>query len=306
VTGGIWADQAPDVPIGGEPTPGVTYANSNMVESEIQAAWAFKTVVDSANANEVLRRLTTLTQMMETKGGLAYCASTNYEEGAFCIGGNNSLYIALSANIGNDPISDSIHWKLYSSIYLPAAGTAVNSSKLSGFAAGNATGNIPISNGTICTNLNAELLNGHPQSYYQPVPAGTVLYVAQQVAPSGYLAADGAQVDRELYAELFSAIGTVFGSGNGGTTFNVPDLRGQFVRGWDTGGGIDPGRTFGSEQTDDIVSHAHQIYASNWQTSGGSGGMGYSAHERAWGSTESEGGTETRPINVALLAVIKY
>jgi len=309
VTGGIWAENAPDVPTGGEPTAGVTYANSNMNESEIQSAWRFKTVVDSANANELLRRLTALTQMMETKGGLAWCATTEYEEGAFAIGSNNSLYIALLANTGNDPISDIVNWKLYSSTFLGASATAVNSDKLDGYPASNEDGAIPISNGTLCVNLNAEFLGGKPENYYQPVPPGTIFHTASQVPPTGYLAADGSQVNRETYADLFEAIGTIFGSGNGSTTFNIPDLRGQFIRGWDTGGGIDPGRTFGSDQTDEIKSHFHSKTVSTtsesgwgnpWASGGAVDGPPYTF------DTDAAGGTETRPVNVALLAIIKY
>jgi hypothetical protein len=85
----------------------------------------------------------------------------------------------------------------------------------------------------------------------------------------------------------------------------VPDLRGEFLRGWDDGRGVDSGRSFGSAQADEFKSHSHSIY-----TNGQSGGMGgggfpvyYSPRTR---STDLTGGTETRPRNVALLACIKY
>lgn len=81
------------------------------------------------------------------------------------------------------------------------------------------------------------------------VPAGTVIYVAQQTAPAGFIKANGAAISRSSYSTLFSAIGTVFGNGNGSTTFNVPDLRGEFLRGFDDGRGADNGRAFGSNQT---------------------------------------------------------
>ena len=47
---------------------------------------------------------------------------------------------------------------------------------------------------------------------------------------------------RTTYANLFNVIGTSFGAGNGSTTFNVPDLRGYFIRGWDNGKGTDAGK----------------------------------------------------------------
>ena len=84
------------------------------------------------------------------------------------------------------------------------------------------------------------------------VPSGAVLYFAGQTAPTGWLKANGAAVSRTAYAALFAAIGTTYGAGDGSTTFNLPDLRGEFMRGWDDGRGIDRGRAFGSAQGDAI------------------------------------------------------
>lgn len=91
------------------------------------------------------------------------------------------------------------------------------------------------------------------------VPAGTVIQFAGAAAPDGYLAADGAVVSRATYAALFAAIGTVYGVGDGATTFGLPDLRGEFVRGLDGGRGVDPGRTLGSAQAANIASHLHTV-----------------------------------------------
>lgn len=67
-------------------------------------------------------------------------------------------------------------------------------------------------------------------------PAGTVKAYAGAVAPTGYLLANGAAVSRTTYADLFTAIGVVYGVGDGSTTFNLPDLRGRSVFGDDTMG----------------------------------------------------------------------
>lgn len=80
------------------------------------------------------------------------------------------------------------------------------------------------------------------------VPAGSVIPFAYSSAPSGWLKANGAAVSRTTYAALFAAVGTTFGAGNGTTTFNLPDLRGEFVRGWDDGRGIDTGRAIATSQ----------------------------------------------------------
>ncbi len=84
------------------------------------------------------------------------------------------------------------------------------------------------------------------------IPSGAVMYFAGQTAPTGWLKANGAAVSRSTYATLFAAIGTTYGAGDGSSTFNLPDLRAEFLRGWDDGRGIDSGRAFGSAQSDAI------------------------------------------------------
>lgn len=140
-------------------------------------------------------------------------------------------------------------------------------------------------------------------------PPGSVIHVAMNAAPTGWLKANGAAVSRSTYAALFSAIGTTFGAGNGSTTFNLPDLRGEFIRGWDDGRGVDSGRAFGSAQSDAFASHNHTQTHNGGsggqinQMMGGAGSLGTTA---ATNSTLSTGDTETRPRNVALLACIKF
>ena len=158
-------------------------------------------------------------------------------------------------------------------------------------------------------------------------PASTVIYVAQNTAPTGYLKANGAAISRTTYADLFAAIGTTFGSGNGSTTFNVPDLRGEFIRAWDDSRGVDSGRSFGSAQSSANLSHQHflvrnqmtnqysqygiTLYTNNYIAGAGSGGyeMYYlNGHTSEANSalSSSSGGAESRPRNIALLACIKY
>lgn len=87
------------------------------------------------------------------------------------------------------------------------------------------------------------------------VQAGEIAFFARSTAPAGYLKANGAAVSRAAYATLFAAIGTTFGAGDGATTFNLPDLRGEFLRGFDDGRGIDSGRAFGSWQKGSLVAY---------------------------------------------------
>ena len=74
------------------------------------------------------------------------------------------------------------------------------------------------------------------------VPAGTVLTTARSSAPSGYLLCDGSAVSRTTYSDLFSAISTTYGTGDGSSTFNLPDLRGRVVAGKDDMGGSSANR----------------------------------------------------------------
>ena len=83
-------------------------------------------------------------------------------------------------------------------------------------------------------------------------PTGSVVAMATRVVPEGYLECNGNTVSRTTYSKLFSVIGTTFGAGDGVSTFNLPDLRGQFVRGFDSGSGVDASRQFGSKQGDTI------------------------------------------------------
>jgi microcystin-dependent protein len=139
-------------------------------------------------------------------------------------------------------------------------------------------------------------------------PAGSVIYHAANTAPTGFLKANGAAVSRSTYATLFSAIGTTFGAGDGSSTFNVPDLRGEFMRGWDDSRGVDGSRAFGSTQADQMEAHTH-TYSRVDSSGGSSGGTGYYAGYTVL-NTSSQGGTsnssENRPRNIALLACIKY
>ncbi len=137
--------------------------------------------------------------------------------------------------------------------------------------------------------------------------AGTVAHFAASTAPAGWLKANGATVSRTAYAALFAAIGTTYGVGDGATTFGVPDLRGEFLRGLDDGRGVDSARAIGSAQAGQMPSHTHS--APNGANSSGSVDGG-AAMGGSTGVTGAAGGTENasenRPRNVAMLACIKF
>jgi len=146
-------------------------------------------------------------------------------------------------------------------------------------------------------------LNQSGGTFSAQIPAGMVQAYAGSAAPTGWLKCNGAAVSRTTYATLFAAIGTTYGSGNGSSTFNVPDLRGEFVRGWDDSRGVDSGRSLGSFQADELKSHTHTFAGST-----SSGGGGYSSRHGVplTRTTNATGGNETRPRNLAFLYCIKY
>lgn len=149
------------------------------------------------------------------------------------------------------------------------------------------------------------------------VPSGAVMHFARGSAPSGWLVCDGSAISRTTYASLFAAIGSTFGAGDGSTTFNLPDLRGEFIRGLDNGRGVDSGRTLGSFQDGTGVPN-YLTFSGVWPISisvtngdgtvntfgdGSSGGGGISGY--GGNGTWTTSRLRTRPRNVALLACIK-
>ncbi|WP_277759574.1 phage tail protein [Pseudomonas sp. A34-9] len=86
---------------------------------------------------------------------------------------------------------------------------------------------------------------------------GMVAAFSMSWPPEGWLKCNGAAVSRTTYARLFALLGVHYGAGDGSTTFNLPEMRGMFARGFDDGRGVDIGRDFGSSQAMSIQSHVH-------------------------------------------------
>jgi microcystin-dependent protein len=82
------------------------------------------------------------------------------------------------------------------------------------------------------------------------VPSGTVFWFGGATAPAGWLECDGALIDRAAYPDLFNVIGTVYNTVDDvdTTKFRIMDLRGEFIRGFDNGRGVDAEREYGSPQ----------------------------------------------------------
>lgn len=152
--------------------------------------------------------------------------------------------------------------------------------------------------------LAANIPSGFPPGFPAWWPATT--------PPTGWLKMNGALLNRTTYADLFAAIGTTWGAGDGSTTFALPDLRGEFVRGFTDGrAGVDAGRLFGSYQTDMYTTHTHNVSGWSAAVNNTPGAHFYNTNQfntNAATSTPIGGnpGSETRPRNIALLPIIKF
>lgn len=136
------------------------------------------------------------------------------------------------------------------------------------------------------------------------VPPGIVDHYSGATPPPGWLVRDGAAISRTAYADLFAVLGTRHGAGDGFNTFNLPDDRDLFDRGW---AGATSGRALGSYQADDFKSHTHGVPDAN-QNAGFGGNAFDTGGNKAFQfvATSATGGTETRPKNRAYLPIIKF
>lgn len=198
------------------------------------------------------------------------------------------------------------------------AGTVANSTRLAGLTLAEV-----IAEALEGTCANSGMLGGKTlaevldEAAVRGVPVGGVVSFAVEAPPSGFLECNGAAISRATYAALFAAIGTAHGYGDNATTFNLPDYRGRFLRGWDHAAARDPDRAsrtamstgglagdrVGSVQADEYKSHTH---------SGRNTAYGGNTIDGAWmygattGATGASGGNETRPINANIMFCIKY
>jgi len=158
------------------------------------------------------------------------------------------------------------------------------------------------------------------------VPAGSVTCFAHSSVPSGWLECNGANVSRSTYATLFAAIGTTWGTGDGSSTFTIPNCAGEFIRGWDNGRGVDSGRAIATAQSDQNKQHNHSVtdpgHTHTWSRQDAQNDVNY----RPWPASNDDcketiantgssttgisiansGGAEARPRNISMMYIIKY
>lgn len=137
------------------------------------------------------------------------------------------------------------------------------------------------------------------------VPVGSVFWLATQIAPEGYLICDGSAVSRTEYADLFAAIGTTFGTGDGSTTFALPNLQAAFIRGAGSQDGYSA--TFGQKQEatsiGSVILQGRDVSVHNYDKSANATSNIGNASS---GTSLTFGYYSVRPYNIALTPIIKY
>lgn len=136
-------------------------------------------------------------------------------------------------------------------------------------------------------------------------PTGSLVQSFGLLNDPSLLLCDGSAKSRSEFANLFSVIGTTYGSGDGSTTFNIPEARGEFLRCADMSRGIDLNRVLGSSQLDQIASHDHGYLIASSPDSAGSYVYGRGGGISGTGYVQKNGGTETRPRNISVVTYIR-
>ncbi len=249
--------------------PYVDTADSNNLKIRNAANNGFTTVgsVDSANLGLLPRAGGTMTGQLlgddsSVAGSPAYAFDNDTDTGMFRSGANTigfstSGTARVSISDAGLDVVNGLPIRLQDS-----SGSPFVSLKSPSALSGNVALTLPssITNGGFLQtdgsgNLSFQIVAG--------VPSGSVFCMAVATVPSGYLECNGAAVSRTTYAALFAIIGTAYGTGNGSSTFNLPDLRGEFVRGFDNGRGVDNGRSIASSQSSQFGQHNHNVSASS-------------------------------------------
>lgn len=403
--GGLIFGADANTTIPASPNVGVPYRNTSLSKLLAASGWPFATVVDSADFNELMYRITTVLDAIEVQGILFWSAATDYVTGSIVrrtVGSTEKFYEALQASGPSSGTRDpadlaniGTYWKEASigggasggymvqftsasvnplekgNLYFCTAGSItltlptlglMNGDKVkiaTGRAIGLGTpvtiaGAIEAVNGTADTSLiidtpysSVELIYNSTSGLWKvcspiargvyiasSVPTGTVLAYAANLEPNGFFVCDGRAVSRTTYSQLFSVLGTTYGAGDGSTTFNIPDFRAKFLRGYGPEGteGLDNLNEadnggysigFGVEQKEQLpnISGRLSFHAGNYASgaafttsSGGSGPDCNSADSPAnqanfnasSASPIYKSGAHNAPANFAVNFIIKY
>ena len=397
------------------PVTGVPYRNASLTSGVAGNGWPFGVIVDSADFNEMMYKITSLLDYIEKTGALVWSQYTDYVIGSLVRDDSFNFWEATAASGPNNggyatPTIGSASWKIAKfnfygggekivfnttnytaaandcvfcrnggiTVSMPASPKNNDRIRIVTSSSVGSSSTVTISATKIqqtgvttilmdqpnsivefvydATNsmwvLGSTIRGGHLKisggtqlQFITPVtledvdnviPPGTIITTFSETIPTGYLECNGAAISRTTYSRLFTAIGTRAGAGDESTTFNLPDFRGYFLRGWDHGAGNDPdaatrtdsgngtaGDHVGTKQQDELESHSHDFNtASQYSTVdsipeadikrllGDSRSTGtFQAADAAINNQHyivETGGNETRPKNINVLYCIKY
>jgi len=326
------------------PTNPILYSirwNSELKRDEIYngTSWVAKTDTYAINISgnaSTATSATSATTASNISGGSAYGIPYQSATSTTAILATGTAGQLLQTNGNSAPT-----WVNPSALTVSSA----SSSTTAGSLAGGGLGYIPYQSSANSTAMLAPGVSGQvlrsngvaAPSWVDLIPTGLVIYYPVSTIPAGFLKCNGAAISRTTYSALFSILGTTYGAGNGSTTFNIPDLRGEFIRGWDDARGVDANRTIGTFQGSSLARHDHGLGYNtndnsgwdlrqrnptrtfdvsnsneyvNWNGSGGWAGGG----GQSWGSQSMDiissldryHSGDTYPRNIAMLACIKY
>lgn len=393
-------------PVG--PTIGTPYRNEELTQQVNSQGWPFSKIVNSADFNEIMYRVTSVLNAIEVQGILFWSDVTDYVTGSIVrrtSGSTEKFFEALQpsgphsggeqdpansgtigvfwkeASIGGagggyavqfvsttlvDPLEKNVlYFCTAGNITLLLPTIAITNGDKIKIATGSAisigstvtiSGAIENANGAGDTELiidtpfsSVELIYNSTTQLWKvcspiskgvqvasSVPVGSIVSYAVDVEPPGFLICNGRAVSRTQYSALFSVLGTTYGAGDGSTTFNIPDFRGKFLRGYCPQGGDSPSGLnnddnggysgeFGTEQKEQLPDitgylqfHSSQNFmggqaftgSSNTDASpdlGGDTGGSYRANFAASNvSPIYKTGAHNAPANFAVHFLIKY
>ena len=226
-----------------------------------------------------------------------------YEFGSASITSGNIYISKANSNIGNNPLTDTVNWKRLAALEEVVYANLINyDNSTSGLVATKVQGAIDLLstaanikyNNSISHLVATKVQDAIDELISKTViPVGAVQYFAMNAVPAGWLVCNGSAVSRTVnYGNLYDAIGSIYGDGDGSTTFNLPDLRGQFIRGFDSSGTIDPARIFGTSQLDAMQRHSHYTGV------GARNGQGTKRDHDGWNAYCAAGFTNANNLNI--------
>lgn len=228
--GAVWAQNGittiPDVPIVGQ-----TYRNADITASEISDGQKYTEFFDSANYNQVLFLITSLTRTLCECGVMPFLRGQFYYSGAVCLYTDAQLYqctrnIQSTENPYPTPDDDSGVWvRVMPDVFTGA--TSSTDGKM-GFVPAPKAGQ------------ETQYLKGDGTwgTVANPFPSGIIMGYSGSTVPDGWLWCNGDAISRTTYASLFNVIGISYGAGDGSTTFNLPDFRNRVLQGGDNMGDL--------------------------------------------------------------------